>query len=136
MEGVNMVKRICYGLTIISCVAVAGCAMLRTSGVVIEKGRLYLEDPAFAANIEVVRDVREKTPEGFLHAQVTVKNANRDDYACQYRFEWRGQNGMIQKHAQTTWRPAVLHGRETMEFDGVSPLQGTEDFRLAIRRAD
>lgn len=113
-----------------------GCVMPRTSGVWVEKGRLNIEDPAFAANIEVVRDVREKTPEGFLHAQVTVKNANREDYACQYRFEWRGRNGMIQKHAQTPWRPAVLHGRETMEFDGVSPLQGTEDFRLVVRRAE
>lgn len=117
-----MVKRICYGLAVIFCAAVAGCAMPRTSGVMVEKGRLYLEDPAFAANIEVVRDVREKTPEGFLHAQVTVKNANRQDYACQYRFEWRGKNGMIQKNASSFWRPVLLHGRGTEDFDAVSPV--------------
>lgn len=131
-----MMKRICYGFAVVFCAAVAGCVMPRTSGVIVEKGRLYLEDPAFAANIEVMSDAREKTPEGFLHAQVTVKNANRDDYTCQYRFEWRGQNGMIQKHVQAQWRPVVLHGREIMDFDGVSPIQDTEDFRLVIRRVD
>lgn len=112
----------------------AGCSFLKTSGMMVEKGRLFIEDPAFASNIEVVRDIREKTPEGFLNAQVTVKNTNRTDYECQYRFEWFRGNGMKQTHAETPWRPILLHGRETAEMSAVSPLQGTEDFRLAIRR--
>ena len=112
----------------------AGCSFPNTSGVMVEKGRISIEDPAFAANIEVVRDIREKTTEGFLHAQVTVKNTNRTDYECQYRFEWIRGNGMKQTHAETPWRPILLHGRETAEMSAVSPLQGTEDFRLAIRR--
>ena len=114
--------------------ALSGCLSARTSGVMVEKGRLFIEDPAFAANIEVVRDMREKTPDGFLHAQVVVKNTNRTDYECQYRFEWVGGNGMKQTHAETPWRPMLLHGRMTTELVAVSPLQGTEDFRLAIRR--
>ena len=112
----------------------AGCSFPNTSGVMVEKGRLFIEDPAFATNIEVVRDIREKTPEGFLHAQVVVKNTNRTDYECQYRFEWIRGNGMKQTHAETPWRPILLHGRVTSELSAVSPLQGTEDFRLAIRR--
>ena len=113
----------------------AGCAMPRTSGVWVEKGRLIIEDPAFAANIEVLnKDIREMTSEGFLHAQVTVKNTNRTDYECQYRFEWFRGNGMKQTHAETPWRTILLHGRENVEMSAVSPVQGTEDFRLAIRR--
>lgn len=112
----------------------AGCSFPKTSGMMVEKGRLFIEDPAFASNIEVVRDIREKTPEGFLQAQVVVKNTNRTDYECQYRFEWFRGNGMKQTHAETPWRPILLHGRETAEMSAVSPLQGTEDFRLAIRR--
>ena len=127
----NMTSKI---VAIASLAMVAGCAMPRTSGVWVEKGRLNIEDPAFAANIEVVRDMREKTPDGFLHAQVVVKNTNRTDYECQYRFEWFGGNGMKQTHAETPWRPMLLHGRMTTELVAVSPLQGTEDFRLAIRR--
>ncbi len=112
----------------------AGCSFPNTSGVMVEKGRLFIEDPAFATNIEVVRDIREKTTEGFLHAQITVKNTNRTDYECQYRFEWIRGNGMKQTHAETPWRPVLLHGRETVEISAVSPLQGTEDFKLAMRR--
>lgn len=111
-----------------------GCVSPRTSGVVVENGRVCFEDPAFAANIEVIRDARELTHDGFLHAQVTVKNTNRTDYECQYCFEWRGENGMMQTHAPTPWRPALLHGRGTVDLDAVSPLQGTADFRLVIRR--
>ena len=112
----------------------AGCSFPNTSGVMVEKGRIFIEDPAFAANIEVVRDIREKTQEGFLHAQVTVRNMNRTDYECLYRFEWIRGNGMTQTHAEMPWRPILLHGRATAEVSAVSPVQGTEDFRLAIRR--
>ena len=114
----------------------AGCATPRTSGVWVEKGRLNIEDPAFAANIEVVRDVREKTPEGFLHAQVTLRNTNREDFDCQYCFEWRAENGMIQTHQPSSWRPLVLHGREVKELDAEAILQGSDDFRLKIRRCN
>ena len=114
----------------------AGCVMPRTSGVWVEKGRLNIEDPAFAANIELVRDARERTAEGFLHAQVTLQNSNREDFDCQYCFEWLSENGMIQKHQPSPWRPMVLHGREVKELDEVSILQGSADFRLKIRRCN
>lgn len=127
-------NRIFVCLLALSLSVFAGCSFPRTSGVMVEKGRLFIEDPAFASNIEVVRDIREKTPEGFLHAQVTVKNTNRTDYECQYRFEWIRGNGMKHTHAETPWCPILLHGRETAEMDAVSPLQDAEDFRLAIRR--
>lgn len=112
----------------------AGCLVSRTSGVAVEKGVLYIEDPAMGVNIEMIRDAREKTPDGFLRAQVFVKNTNRTDYKCQYRFEWLRANGMRQTHAETPWRSIELRGRETAVMEAVSPLQGTEDFRLSIRR--
>ena len=115
----------------------AGCLRGRlTSGVTTEQGRLSIEDPAFAMNLELIRDARTKTDEGFLHAQVALKNTNRDDYRCQYQFTWCDEAGMALKHARTPWRPLVLHGRETQELDAVAPIQGAEDFRLKIRRAD
>lgn len=124
----------------LACVLVAGatgCLRGRiTSGVVTEEGRLIIEDPSFALNLELVRDARTRTPEGFLHAQVTLKNTNRHDYSCQYQFMWFDAAGMTMKHARTPWRPLVLHGRETKELDAVAPIQGAEDFRLKIRRAD
>ena len=125
-------------LVVVCAATLTGCISPRTSGIMVEKGRLHVEDPAFAANIELIGDADacEKTPEGFLHAQATVKNTNREDFYCQYRFEWRGKNGMMQTQAPTPWRPKVLHGRETVELEAVSPIQGTEDFRLVVRRLD
>ena len=124
-------------VALLSLTALVGCvAANRTSGVWIEKGRISIEDPAFAANIEILKDIREKTPEGHLHAQVTLQNSNRDDFDCQYRFEWRAENGMIQKHQPSPWQPLMLHGREVVDLDAVSLLQESADFRLSIRRTD
>lgn len=114
----------------------AGCVMPRTSGVWVEKGRLNIEDPAFAANVEVVRDVMKRNSRGFLHAQVVLKNTNRSDYRCQYRMEWRDRNGMIQKHQASPWTNLEMRGREEVEIDEVSTLNDSMDFRLKIRRAD
>lgn len=116
--------------------ALAGCLSPKTSGVWVEKGHLYIEDAAFALNLELVQDATERTPEGFLHVQVTVRNNNQQDYPCQYRFEWKTKQGMVQTHAPTPWRPLVLHGRDVAPLEAVSPLQGTDDFRLSIRRAN
>ena len=122
---------------LLAVIAGAGCLQGRlTSGVTTEQGRLSIEDPAFAMNLELIRDARTKTAEGFLHAQATVKNTNRDDYRCQYQFTWFDEAGMAMRHARAPWRPLTLHGRETKELDAVAPIQGAEDFRLKIRRAD
>ena len=115
--------------------AFAGCLSPKTSGVWVEKGHLYIEDAAFALNLNMVQDAMERTPEGFLHVQVTVQNTNQQDYPCQYRFEWKTKQGMVQTHASTPWRPVVFHGRDVVPLEAVSPLQGTDDFRLSIRRA-
>ena len=114
----------------------AGCVMPRTSGVMVEKGRVAIEDPEFAANIEVVRDVMERNSRGFLHAQVALKNTNHTDYRCQYCMEWCDKNGMIQKHQSSPWTVREMHGRETVEIDEVSTLRDSEGFRLKIRRVD
>ena len=122
-------------IAVLFAVALAGCLSPKTSGVWVEKGHLYIEDAAFALNLELVQDAMERTPEGFLHVQVTVQNTNQQDYPCQYRFEWKTKQGMVQTHASTPWRPVVFHGRDVVPLEAVSPLQGTDDFRLSIRRA-
>ena len=122
-------------LAALATVSLVGCLSPKTSGVWVEKGRLYVEDASFALNLNLVQDAVEKTPEGFLHVQVTVQNANQQDYRCQYRFEWKTKQGLVPTHAKPPWRPIVLHGRDVVPLEAVSPLQGTDDFRLAIRRA-
>ena len=127
-----MKSRILLILTIVGCFA--GCQAPWTSGVMVEKGVLHIDDVAFARNFEVLSESKKHTGAGFLHAQVVLKNNHRRDFKCQYCFEWRDKNGMIQKHAFTSWRPVLIHGREVVELDAVSPVLETESFRLKIRR--
>lgn len=129
-------KKSTLAFSLLAAALLAGCAAPKTSGIWIEKGCLHLEDPAFAANIELIEDAREKTPEGFLHAQVQVQNKIDKDLFCQYKFEWKDKKGLLLVHQPMPWTPLVLHGNEILELDGVSILEKAEDFRLKIRRAD
>ena len=123
-------------IAVVFAALLSGCLSPKTSGVWVEKGHLNIEDAAFALNLELVQDAMERTPEGFLHVQVTVRNNNQQDYRCQYRFEWKTKQGMVQTHSPTPWRPLVLHGRDVAPLEAVSALQGADDFRLSIRRAN
>ena len=128
--------RCCLGLLFVSALFLAGCLSPRTSGVVVEKGRLLVHDASFALNLEMVSDAVQRTPEGFLRVQAKVRNSNQTDFACQYRFEWKTPQGMVQTHALTPWRQVVLHGRDETVLEAVSTVPGADDFRLAVRRVN
>ena len=134
-----MKNKLVAGLMGVALVAVCGCAS--TAGVWVdinidEDNKLHVEDPAFAANINVIKVFHETTPEGFLHAQVEVKNTNRTDYKCQYRFEWIRAGGMTQPHSEMSWRPILLHGCTPTRLEGVCTVKDARKFRIVIRRAD
>lgn len=126
----------CLGLIFCSALLFCGCLSPRTSGVVVEKGQLLIHDPSFALNLEMVNDAVRSTPEGFLHVQVKVRNINQTDFACQYRFEWKTAQGLVQTHALSPWRPVVLHGGAETVLEAVSTVPGADDFRLALRRVN
>ncbi len=105
----------------------------KNSGVVVVGGKVWVYDPAFAVNIQFIKDDITRTPQGFMHVQTTLQNTNHEDWSCQYRFVWFDANGMEQTHASAILRPCVMHGMQTMVLEGVSPLQGTASFRLELR---
>lgn len=105
----------------------------KNSGVVVVGGKVWVYDPAFAVNIQLIKDDITRTPQGFMHVQTTLQNTNHEDWSCQYRFVWFDANGMEQTHASAILRPCVMHGMQTMVLEGVSPLQGTASFRLELR---
>ena len=115
--------------------AFTGC-ITKTSGIYVDKGKLSIENPAFASNIQMIQDSREKTNTGFLIARVTLKNLKHTDYQLQYCLEWLDKNGAMMRHAPTSWCPLSLHGKEVKEINAVSPIQGAEDFRLKLRQID
>ena len=117
------------------CVTLLGGCLhpAKNSGVVVVGGKVWVYDPAFAVNIQLVKDDITRTPQGFMHVQTTLQNTNHEDWSCQYRFVWLDANGMEQTHAPAILRPCVMHGMQTMVLEGVSPLQGTASFRLELR---
>lgn len=110
-----------------------GCLTPRTDGMSVEKGRLQIDNVPFSLNLEMVQDAMYKTPEGFLRVQVTLQNKNREDFDCQYRFVWKDKDGLTLTHAQSSWKPLVLHGKQNTIVEGVAPIGAATDFKLVIR---
>ena len=120
-------------LSLLACCA--GCLAPKTAGVSAERGRLVVEDRAFASRIELVED-RTKVidlGDGFLKTQVALRNRDSRDFTCQYRFTWKDADGLTLKSAESVWTPLPLHGREEAVLEAVCPVPGAADFRLVVR---
>ncbi len=127
-------KRLVFLLAAVAALAVGpGCLGPDTAGVSVEQGRLVVEDRAFASCLALVQDQTVRTEQGFLKAQVTVKNTRKRDARVQYRFTWKDRDGMTLKRAETLWTPLVLHGREEAVVEAICPVPGAADFRLVVR---
>lgn len=127
-------KRLVVLLAAVAALAVgSGCLGPNTAGISAEQGRLVVEDRAFASRLELVQDQTVRTEQGFLKAQVTLKNTQKRDACAQYRFTWKDRDGMTLKRAETVWTPLVLHGREEAVIEAICPVPDAADFRLVVR---
>lgn len=114
-------------------ILLSGCLSPKTAGVSAEKGVLKVEDRLFASHIVVVQDQTTMTDQGFLKAQVTLRNTGKRDFDCQYIFTWKDKDGLTLKSAKAIWRPLTLHGREESVVQGICPVAGAADFRIVLR---
>lgn len=110
-----------------------GCLSPRTDGMAVEKGKLLVDNVPFSLNLDMIQDAMHKTPEGFLRVQVTLRNENRQDFDCQYRFIWKDKDALTLTHAKTVWKPLTMYGQQETVLEGISPVVGAEDFRLVVR---
>ena len=111
----------------------AGCLGPNTAGLSVERGRLVVEDRAFASRVELVQDQTVMLDGGFLKAQVTLRNTRKRNERFQYRFTWKDRNGMTLKRAETLWTVLPLHGREEAVLEAICPVPKAVDFRLVVR---
>jgi uncharacterized protein YcfL len=95
-----------------------------------------VENRAFASRVEVLRDQTVFTDEGFLKAQVTVRNTSKRDTRALYRFTWKDRDGLTLKNADTRWMPLTLYGREEAVIEAICPVPKATDFRLVLRPAE
>ena len=128
-----MNRTVCRFAAIAALAFCAGCLGPRTAGISAEQGRLEVEDRAFASRLELLQDQTVLTDQGFLKAQVTLKNMQKRTARAQYRFTWKDRNGMTLKRAETLWTPLELHGREEAVIEAICPVPGAADFRLVVR---
>ncbi len=110
-----------------------GCLSPKTAGISAEKGILKIEDRGLASHVELVQDQTKVIDGGFLKAQVTIRNTDKRDFECQYRFSWKDKDGLTLKGAETLWMALPLYGREESVIQGISPVPGAADYRLVIR---
>lgn len=127
------IRKIAFSLLSFSLLLLAGCLSPTTAGLSAEKGILQVEDRRLASHLDIIQDQTKVIDGGFLKAQVTIKNTDKRDYACQYRFSWKDKDGMTLKGAETLWLPLTLYGREEAVVQGISPVPGAADYRLVIR---
>lgn len=129
-------KRIWVLSVVAGMLTVAGCLGPTTSGVAAERGRLTVENRAFASRLEVVQDQTVFTDNGFLKAQVTLRNTTKRNLRAQYCFTWKDRDGLTLKNAATPWMPLAMHGREEAVLEAVCPVPKAADFRLVVRPAE
>lgn len=111
----------------------AGCLGPVTSGISAERGRVRVENRAFASLVELGPDRTVFTDSGFLKAQVTVFNTSKRNLRAQYRFTWKDRDGLTLKNADTVWMPLTMHGREESVIEAICPVPNAADFRLVLR---
>lgn len=129
-------KRMLATMAAAGLLATVGCLGPDTSGMSAERGRLRVENRAFASRVELVQDQTVLTDSGFLKAQVTVRNTSKRDTRAQYRFTWKDRNGLTLKNADTRWMPLTMHGREETVIEAICPVPKAADFRLVLRPAE
>ena len=110
-----------------------GCLSAPTSEMRIDDGTIITTNPAFASHFKAHRDKMLTTPEGFLRVQVRLENLERSNQQLQYRFIWMDKHGMTMTAAKPVWRILTIHGRNIVDLEASSPIQGATDFRLDLR---
>lgn len=76
------------------------------------------------------------TADHFLIAQVELQSIVDRDFSFQYRFNWYDANGMEIYPGKALWMSHVIHGKETINLQSVSPYSTAASFKISIRPID
>lgn len=72
--------------------------------------------------------------EGMLqHAQVTLENRTGSNLSFEYRWEWTDKDGFQLGDTLSSWKPAVINGKERKLMSSTGPGPGAVNFRLYVR---
>lgn len=125
-------KRFAFAFLAAASLALCGC-LSDTAGVRVENERLIIDNFRFASHFSMTHQLRRNTATGFVHVQVWLQNADKNDIEFQYRFQWMDADGMLLDETTSAWRTARIHGRDRLALEGVSESPLAADFRLVVR---
>lgn len=121
------------------CVALTGCQTIQTGGVEVtveEYGpmKLRVDDRHFAGQISVENAKLRRTDDGFIIADVLIRNCQAVDVCLEYKFSFYDSDGMSVQSGGRAWEQKVLHGGELVSLTATGPEKTVAKFVLRLRR--
>lgn len=126
-----MRKLVVFAFSVLA-IVFSGC-ISDTSGIVVEKGKMIINNQRFASHMSLMHYSLKETETGCLHVQVVLENSDYGDIRFQYLFEWYDKDGMLLEETSPMWRTLRMHGKDRKALECVSENKLAKDFRLAIR---
>lgn len=120
------------------CNSTGGMEVVQTEG---ELARTNIDDPCFREWLTVESAVATRTANGFLTAQVELRNVHKDldddgredDFDAQYQIRWLDAKGLTVQPDATTWRRVTWHGGETHPLMATAPDVSAVRYILWLR---
>lgn len=120
------------------CNSTGGMEVAQTEG---ETARTNVDDPCFRKWLTVESAVATRTANGFLTAQVELRNVHRDldedgredDFEAQYQILWFDAKGLAVFPDTAAWRRVTWHGGELRPLSATAPDVSVVRYVLRLR---
>lgn len=117
----------------VALLALGGC-YTRTSGIIVDNGKIIVNEWRIANKIEYVGEITAKTELGFSRAQVEIVNKKRYDYRFQYKFTWFDADGLVIDETANVWKTDLVHGLDSAWLEAVCESPRAAKYRISIRK--
>lgn len=138
LSFVTVVSGLCGCKVTKICNSTGGMEVVQSEG---ELARTNVDDPCFREWLTVESAVAARTANGFLTAQVELRNVHRDldddgredDFDAQYQLLWFDEKGLAVFTDTAAWRRVTWHGGESLLLSATAPDASVVRYVLRLR---
>ena len=120
------------------CNSTGGMEVAQTEG---GKAKVRVDDPCFCEWLAVESAIAVRGKNGFLMAQVNLRNIHEDmddngredDFIAQCQVEWFDVNGLVLQSGQSIWYRMTWHGGQSLPIKVVAPAPEAVRYVLRLR---
>lgn len=120
------------------CDSTGGMEVAQTEGC---KAEVSVDDPCFREWLSVDSAVVTRAANGFLTAQVVLRNIHKDlddnwredDFDAQSQVWWFDANGVAVQPDRASWHRLTWHGGEALPIKAVAPVPEASRYVLRLR---